>query len=94
MEDGQTRTTVSIYGEDYAIRSDLPPETVEELARYVDTRMRVLAARNPHVPAGRLAILVALNCAEEVLRLEAKTEELTAALQQRWRSRQVHKKGS
>jgi cell division protein ZapA len=80
-----TRTTVTIYGEDYQLRSDLSEDTVEAIARFVDTRMRQLAVRHPRVPSSRLAVLASMTLAEELMRLEADHRQALEALQAQWR---------
>lgn len=80
-----TRTTVTIYGEDYPLVSDLAPETVHALGRMVDTRLRMLAARHPRVSSTRLSILAALTLAEELARTKGEQAEAEAALQAQWR---------
>jgi cell division protein ZapA (FtsZ GTPase activity inhibitor) len=80
-----TRTIVTIYGEDYPLVSDLPPEAVHALGRMVDTRLRMLAARHPRVPSTRLSILAALTLAEELARAKSDQAEAEAALQAQWR---------
>ena len=75
------RTLVSIYGEDYALVGDLPEEVVEALATHVDSRIRVLASKNPRVSLNRLAVLTALNVAEELFRLQEEHQKLVATMQ-------------
>lgn len=88
MAERTTRTTVTIYGEEYSLKADLPEEVVVALAHHVDSRMRILAAKSPQrVNPSRLAILAALNLAEELFRLQSDHQELTEAMQQRWRAR-------
>ena len=79
-----TRTSVEIFGRRYELRTTEPGEHVEELARYVDRRMRELADVSPHVDTARLAVLVALNIADELFR-EQTTEpgERTERIRQR-----------
>ncbi len=85
------RTTVSIYGEDYALVGDLPEEVVQALAYHVDNRIRVLASKNPHVSQNRLAMLTALNIAEELFRLQEEHQQLVEAMQQQWRAKREAK---
>lgn len=80
-----TRTVVAIYGEEYPLVSDLPPEAVHALGRMVDTRLRTLAAKHPRVPSTRLSILTALTLAEELARAKSEHAEAVAALQAQWR---------
>ncbi|MFN7941664.1 MAG: cell division protein ZapA [Thermoanaerobaculia bacterium] len=88
-------TEVEIFGATYAIRGGHDPAHLTALAAEVDRRMRDLAAHGSTADAGKLAILVALNLADELSRnreqsdgergeIETKvaelTEELVAAL--------------
>lgn len=81
------RTTVSIYGEDYSLIGDLPEEVVQALAYHVDNRIRVLASKNPRVSQNRLAMLTALNIAEELFRLQEEHQQLVETMQHQWRSK-------
>jgi cell division protein ZapA len=88
VSDRVTRTTVTIYGEEYTLKGDLPEEVVVALAHHVDSRMRILATKGPQrINTTRLAILAALNLAEELFALQNSHQELTVAMQERWRSR-------
>jgi len=62
------RTTVEIFGRRYELRAADSREHLEELARYVDRRMRELAEVSPHVDSAKLAVLTALNIADELFR--------------------------
>jgi cell division protein ZapA len=60
--------SVEINGQRYPIRSDLDPQYIAELAAYVDEKMRLA---NRECPAGdtlKIAVLAALNIADEVFR--------------------------
>lgn len=59
---------VDINGQRYPIRTGLDPEYVARLAAYVDGKMRVAADSTPTGDAVRLAVLVALNIADELFR--------------------------
>ena len=63
-----SRTTVEIFGRRFELRATEPGERVEELARFVDQRMRQLAEVSPHVDTAKLAVLTALNIADELFR--------------------------
>jgi cell division protein ZapA len=63
-----TRTTVEIFGRRFDLRTSGPSEHLEELARFVDRRMRELAEVSPHVDTAKLAVLTALNIADELFR--------------------------
>jgi cell division protein ZapA len=63
-----TTTEVEIFGATYVIRGGQQPEYLNELAEEVDRRMRELAGHVAAPEAGRLAILAALNLADELSR--------------------------
>jgi len=59
---------VEIQGQRYPIRSTLDPEYVARLALYVDEKMRAAADATPTGDSLRLAVLAALNIADELFR--------------------------
>src|SRR5215469_17822312 len=59
---------VEIHGQRYPIRSVLDPEYVARLALYVDEKMRAAADTTPTGDSLRLAVLAALNIADELFR--------------------------
>ncbi|MGH9373899.1 MAG: cell division protein ZapA [Vicinamibacterales bacterium] len=60
--------TVEIHAQRYPIRSTLDPEYVAELAAYVDEKMRLAARESPGGDTMKLAVLAALNIADELFR--------------------------
>ena len=71
MSDLQS-VTVEIFGQKYPIRSTLDPEYIRRLATYVDSKIRVAGDSAPGGDPVRLAVLAALNIADELFRhLEA-----------------------
>ena len=59
--------TVRIYGESYPLRTG-EPSRLEEIARYVDARMREVAASGKVVVTSKIAVLAALHIADELFR--------------------------
>jgi cell division protein ZapA len=59
---------VEIAGQRYPIRSALDPEYVARLATYVDEKMRAAADSTPSGDSMRLAVIAALNVADELFR--------------------------
>lgn len=59
---------VVIHGQRYPVRSALDPKYVAALAAYVDEKMRVAAEENGTSDSVRVAVLAALNLADEVFR--------------------------
>jgi cell division protein ZapA len=64
---------VEISGQRYPIRSSLDPEYVARLATYVDEKMRAAADSTPTGDSLRLAVLAALNIADELFRCREST---------------------
>jgi cell division protein ZapA len=60
--------SVEIHGQHYPIRSTLDREYVARLASYVDEKMRAAADSTPAGDTLRLAVLTALNVADELFR--------------------------
>ena len=60
--------TVEIAGQRYPIRSSLDERYVAELAGYVDQKMRAASIAAPTSDMLGLAVLVALNIADEYFR--------------------------
>jgi cell division protein ZapA len=71
---------VSILNEEYAIRSDTPPDHTRAVAQYVDRAIRQVMSSGLVADTNRAAILAALQIAGELFEARASTEELTSAL--------------
>ena len=80
--DGQV-VSVEIRGQRYPIRSTLDAQYVAGLATYVDEKMRVAADSTPTVDSLRLAVLAALNIADELFRCQEAQKGGRAALAER-----------
>jgi cell division protein ZapA len=59
---------VEIHGHRYPVRSGLDPAYVARLATYVDEKIRAAADSTPTGDTLRLAVLAALNIADELFR--------------------------
>ena len=68
MSDSGPVIPVEINGQRYPIRSSLEPEYVTRLASYVDEKVRAAGESTPNGDALRLAVLAALNIADELFR--------------------------
>ena len=74
---------VEIYDQTYQIRGDLDEAYVAELARYVDARMRAVSEATHTVDSLRVAVLAALNLADELHMLRQRQSELEGAVRDR-----------
>ena len=91
MDAKHDSTEVEIFGQTYNVRGEGDPDYLTELARFVDSRMREVAAQVATVDPMKIAILAALNIADEFSRFRSqresakgiwieKTEEITERL--------------
>ncbi|HKO00831.1 MAG TPA: cell division protein ZapA [Thermoanaerobaculia bacterium] len=68
MDGKHDSTMVEIFGQTYNVRGEGDPDYLTELARFVDSRMREVAAQVATVDPVKIAILAALNIADEFSR--------------------------
>jgi len=74
---------VEIAGQRYPIRSTLDEQYVARLAIYVDEKMRAAADSAPTGDTLRLAVLAALNIADELFRCREATRDGNGEIAQR-----------
>ena len=75
MDGKYDSTTVEIFGQTYNVRGEGDPNYLAELARFVDSRMRDVAAEVATIDALKIAILAALNIADEFSRYRKERED-------------------
>ena len=88
------RANVEIFGQRLGLRADANEGRLQELAQFVDFRMREVADRSSSVDTVKIAILTALNIADELYQeresdqnerqiyLERKAENLVTRLEE------------
>ena len=69
-------TDVEIFGSTFTVKGDAGPEYVQEIARLVDEKMRQIARKSPATSAHRIAVLAALNLADELMKLKERQKGL------------------
>lgn len=72
MADKPTLVHVEIFGQSYAIRAGAEPGYVEQLAAYVDGQMKEIGRSGGAVDSLRVAVLAALNVADELFQERAR----------------------
>jgi cell division protein ZapA len=74
---------VDIHGQRYAVRSDLDPQYIQELARFLDEKMaaaaRELASNDPL----RIAVIAALNISDELYRTRVDSQGADGRMRER-----------
>ena len=83
MPDEGRVVAVEIAGQRYPIRSSLDPEYVARLATYVDEKMRAAADSAPTGDLLRVAVLTALNVADELFRCRDSSQARNGELAER-----------
>ena len=71
---------VMIGGEEYTVRSDLPPEYTREVAAYVDRALKQVLSQGPIVETHKAAILAALDITNELFQAKKGEREVAARL--------------
>jgi cell division protein ZapA len=87
---------VEIFGQTFRVATgDATPAYIQRLAAYVDERMRAIALTTKTMPLNRMAVLTALNIADDLLKLQnlyeqsshlfnTKTDSLIALVQEQF----------
>jgi cell division protein ZapA len=78
--------TVDIYDQTYHLRGQ-DSEYIHQLAEMVDAKMRAVAAQGKTVDSLRVAVLAALNIADELAALEQRYNALAGSAKENLRSR-------
>ena len=74
MDQSQQIVTVEIHGHRYPIKSALDPAYVAELAAHVDEKMRLASKECPTGDTLKVAVLAAINIADEYFRSRRETD--------------------
>jgi cell division protein ZapA len=86
MGEGVERVTVvEIFGQTYHVRGVTSPEHVAHLAGFVDQKMREVSDHTPTVDTLKVAILAALNIADQYLSARQKLQNLEQMVAERSR---------
>ena len=75
MADKADLVHVEIFGQTYAVKAGGDPAYVQKLAASVDEQMKDVSRASGAVDSLRVAVLAALNLADECVRLRREVEE-------------------
>jgi cell division protein ZapA len=75
MADKANLIHVDIFGQSYAVKAGADPGYVEAVAAFVDAQMKDVSRSSAAVDSVRIAVLAALNLADEVFRLRKQLED-------------------
>ena len=74
---------IEIYDQSYNVSADQNEEYLHELAAYVDAKMRTVAEATRTVDSVKVAVLAALNIADELFSLRERQQEIDGPLRKR-----------
>jgi cell division protein ZapA len=80
VETKKIRTTVDIYGQQYAIVGTESSSHIRLVASMVDDKMREIGSKNPSLDVSKLAVLTALNAMNDLVKLKDYIEKLESEL--------------
>jgi cell division protein ZapA len=79
----ESTVKIQIYDQSYNVNADGNEEYLHELAAYVDGKMRSIAEATHMVDSLKVAVLAALNIADETFQMRKRQQEIEAPLRQR-----------
>ena len=74
---------IEIYDQSYNVAAEQNEEYLQELASYVDSKMRTVAESTHIVDTVKVAVLAALNIADEMFTARARQVQLEGPLRKR-----------
>jgi cell division protein ZapA len=77
------RVKVNICGAVYTLRGDDSTDQLRQVADFVDMLMKEIASANPKLDIQKVAVLAALNVADQYLKLQDQYEDLADLLDER-----------
>ena len=79
-EPSKNKIAVKIYDEEYVILGQAEPMVIEKIANYVDRKMRLVGQKNSQLSLSKIAVLAALNIAEDLVKLHEDYDLLSEQL--------------
>ena len=79
----ETKVKVNIYGSEYSIMGEAEPEYILELAEYINGRMKEIGQSIASGNTVQIAILAALNIADEYFQLQEMKSDVSGEMEQK-----------
>jgi len=76
MSDQANRVEVEIFGEYYTLKGFESPEYMKLVAQHVHRKMNEVSQRNNKLSLNKVAVLTAVNLADELLKLQEQYKNL------------------
>lgn len=72
----ENRVKIEICGQIYILKGSEPEEYMQDLAKYVDDKIKQVQNRNPKLSLDKAAVLAAINITDELKKLKVSYDEL------------------
>ncbi len=83
MNENRHTVRIQILGAEYPIEADADPAYIQKIAAYVDSRLREIPDGGASQSLARMAILTALNIADDLHKERQEKEFMLAKLEER-----------
>lgn len=83
MEEEGKKVAVNIFGNKYTIKGEGNPEYIQELAQFVDKKMQEIVQFTSTISSYKVAILAALNIADEFYKVKTESEATQRIVEER-----------
>lgn len=79
----ESKVKVSIYGNEYSIMGDAEPEYILKLSEYIHNKMKEIGKTVSSGNTAQIAILAALNIADEYFQLQEIKGDITGEMEKK-----------
>lgn len=86
MQDKKQSVRVNIFGEDYPIKGDADAGYIQEVAGYVDQKMKEVCERMSNKLPLRVAVLAAMSITDELFKERTDKEQKLLGIEERSQS--------
>jgi cell division protein ZapA len=86
MEEKKQSVKVNIFGEDYPIKGDADAAYIQDVAKYVDQKMKEVSERLSNKLPLRVAVLAAMSITDELFKERGDKEQKLLNLEERSQS--------
>ena len=79
-DEQKTRIAVEIYGQTYKMVGTETSNHMRLVASMVDGKMKEISSHNPYLDSAKIAVLTAVNCIHDNLKLKEQVEQMQEQL--------------
>lgn len=79
----KNKVEVKIHGKDYVVKGTEPDEYIQKIALYLDKKMNQVSQHNPRLSTAMVAVLAAINIADDLFKNEEKYAKVKKELKEK-----------